>query len=68
MIVSPSIVYPNFSSFKIKDIFNINSNANYTSIINHMNKLFILSLVVLLVVGEKILVVLDNKALESTHS
>jgi hypothetical protein len=33
-----------------------------------MSKLILISLLVLLVVGDKILVVLDNKQLESTHS
>jgi hypothetical protein len=33
-----------------------------------MGKLLILSLLVLLVVGDKILVIVDNKQLEDTHS
>ena len=33
-----------------------------------MGKLLILSLLVLIVVGDKILVILDNKQLEQTHS
>ena len=39
-----------------------------TYVIKSMGKLLILSLLVLLVVGDKILVILDNKQLETTHS